>query len=394
MRILMIAPTYRPRTGGLETYLTTIAEALARDHDVSVLTNRDADTQPPVTTENRVRVLRASAFLRDDPANTVPWEAALFGLHTDIAELLAGHRFDVIHTHTQVALLVATMAGLGRRAPIVASFHETQPERDPLGRDRSQFILAACRPDRVLAGSEAFADQAGSFGYPRQRIRIVYHGVAVPDPHHTQPNRADLRQVAGVADDGILVSLVGRFKPRKGHHRLLAAYLKMAQREQVRLLLAGSCNSADTDYLDYIRRTATTGELRNRVTVLADCPDSTRDAVWSATDIATQPSEAEGLGLACIEAMHAGLPTVVADVRGLREVVTPETGLLVDTDDADAYAAALDTLAVAPTARSLLGCAGRVRARTVFGIDRAATGTLGVYAEAIAERVFENGAHR
>ncbi|MGF6884895.1 glycosyltransferase involved in cell wall biosynthesis [Nocardia sp. GAS34] len=84
--------------------------------------------------------------------------------------------------------------------------------------------------------------------------------------------------------------------------------------------------------------------------------------------------------MACIDAMHASVPVVAFDTHGLRELVTPGTGLLADTADPATYARALDALADAPALRRTLGQG----ARATFGLDRAVSGTLAAYTEAIA----------
>lgn len=389
MRICLVSTSYRPRTGGLETHVTTLAEALVnKGHEVTVLTNRDNTRQPRITQERGVRVLRASALLADLFApDKVPWEEALFGLLRDFAEFLADDHFDVVHTHTQAALLLASLSGLAQSAPVVASFHETQPDADPCGLSRSRFVVGGTNPELILAGSLQFARQAIAFGAPPARVRVVYHGLPEPQRRPARPQARELLfEHVGVGADGVLVTLVGRFKPRKGQLRLLAAYKQMATRPRTRLLFVGSCNSADIVYLKEIRQYIANFNLTEQVTVLEDCSDDLRDLAWAATDVATQPSSLEGLGLACVEAMQAGVPVVASDVVGLREVVTPEAGLLVDTNDPVAYAKALDVLIASPSLRCGLGASAACRAREVFGVDRALEETLTVYGEAIAAR--------
>ena len=383
MRICLVSTTYPPRTGGLETHIATLSRTLAEHGNaVTVLTNRDSADQPERSDDHGVRVLRTGALLHpvtgDD--QLVPWETALFGLLGDVELLLRGEEFDVIHTHTQAALLLAALAGLPHRAPLVASFHETDPQLDPCGTERSRFILRQAGAELLLTGSHAFATQAAD---PRS-IRTVHHGL--PDPGAPEPDRhlarARLRDLAGIPTDGTLITLVGRFKPRKGQHRLLDAYLRMRQRDRTRLLLLGSCNSGDTQYLVRLHAYLNDHGLGERVTILRDVPPEARDLAWAATDIATQPSTREGLGLAAVEAMLAATPVVATDTDGLREVVTPDTGLLIDTHDPVAYATALDTLVADPSRRTLLGSAGRARALDRFSLDRAVRQTLGVYREA------------
>ncbi|MEO7194982.1 MAG: glycosyltransferase family 4 protein [Pseudonocardiaceae bacterium] len=386
VRVCLVSTTYRPRTGGLETHVVTLAQALAaQGHQVTILTNRDSQTEPVRGLEDGVIVLRAGALLAGlSGQQTVPWEVALFGLLSDVEELLGAESFDVVHTHTQAALLLAALAGLHHRAPLVASFHETQPETEPCGPSRSRLIVGGLAPDLVLAGSDAFAVQAVGLGVPAARVRVVHHGLPVGAPvrpHRMQARRLLARSCA-VPADGILITLVGRFKERKGQRRLVEAYQLMGTRTQVRLLLVGSCNSADVGYLDLVRADLARLGCQDRVSVLESCPDPVRDLAWAASDIATQPSTLEGLGLACVEAMFAGLPVVATDTDGLREVVSAATGLLVDTSDPRTYAQALDSLVTAPDRRAQLGAAGRARAMKAFSVERAVEQTLTVYREA------------
>ena len=81
------------------------------------------------------------------------------------------------------------------------------------------------------------------------------------------------------------------------------------------------------------------------------------------------PSAREGLSLAVLEAMAAGLPAVVADGAGNPEAVG-DAGLVVPTGDGTALAEALAELASDPGRRARLGAAARERARTEFAEDR------------------------
>ena len=64
MKVLLISPTFGPRTGGLETYLSHLACQLARlGHQVVLLTNRDDETQPVTETRDGICIWRTSALL-------------------------------------------------------------------------------------------------------------------------------------------------------------------------------------------------------------------------------------------------------------------------------------------------------------------------------------------
>ncbi|MFI9327191.1 glycosyltransferase family 4 protein [Kitasatospora sp. NPDC052868] len=382
MHVGLVSTTYRPRHGGMETHVTSLAEHLAAaGHEVTVLTNRDSTDQPAVRWENGVRVLRGGALLQPPDPNAVPWERGLFAALDDFAPLWDA-QVDVIHTHTQAALLLTHMSGLAETVPVVASFHETRPETEPGGLPRSRFVASRCTPTLVLAGSRAFARQAEGFGYPAERIRTVHLGVRHrPRVHDRRVARHFLAQAAGVPTDSLLIALTGRYTPRKAQHRLLDAFELMATRADCRVVLFGSTNGSDAAYLHQVtERAARHGD---RVTLLSDQSDEVRDLLAEAADLVTQPSTAEGLGLAVIEFMQHGAPAVVSDIDGLNEVVTADSGRLVDTADPAAYAAALDELAALPTLRAHASRAAADRATRNFGMTRCVANTTAAYSEAI-----------
>lgn len=99
------------------------------------------------------------------------------------------------------------------------------------------------------------------------------------------------------------------------------------------------------------------------------------------------PCTVEGLGLAVIEAMAAGLPVVAADAGGHTELLEGlDERALYSAEDRDAAARALASLASDPAGRAALGAAERDRQRTRFSLEAQAAGTETVYRRAIAAR--------
>lgn len=390
MRIGIISTTYPPRVGGMETYVAALAEALVRlGHDVTVITNRNAAAEPADAVVHGVRIRRTAALLAgwNDPAR-VPWEEALFGVLPEVEAFVTEASVDVVHTQTQASLLLAGMLGLGEDRPVVASFHETDPVGEPGGRRRCEFVLRACAPDLVIAGSEYFAEQARQFGMAPDRIRVVTMGVLFPpvEARDEDAARRRLRERVGIPEDGQLLTVIGRFKERKGQRRLLDAYRYMARADDARILLVGSCSSASMGYRDELYASIREHGLSDRVSILEDVSEDVRDLVLDASSVVVQPSTLEGLGLAAIEAFGRGCAVVVSDVPGLREVASKGGGVAVDTDDPARLAEVLDVLVADPRRRRLLGDAASAAARRQFGIARSASDTVLAYEEVLAEQ--------
>jgi glycosyltransferase involved in cell wall biosynthesis len=92
------------------------------------------------------------------------------------------------------------------------------------------------------------------------------------------------------------------------------------------------------------------------------------------------PSHQEGLGLAIIEAMAAGLPVVATRVGGIPEVVVEEeTGLLVEPGSSPQLAEGIIRLLANPQARWQMGIKGRQRVEAYFTAQRAAANLTALY---------------
>ncbi len=107
---------------------------------------------------------------------------------------------------------------------------------------------------------------------------------------------------------------------------------------------------------------------------------------YRALDLYVQPSLWEGLSLAMLQAMGAGLPVVVCRVSGAVDLVKDgETGRLVLPGDASALAAALAELCVRPETRARLGAAARRAVKERYGLETMLRRLAAIYQE-LAER--------
>src|SRR6185295_18498926 len=72
------------------------------------------------------------------------------------------------------------------------------------------------------------------------------------------------------------------------------------------------------------------------------------DALWAryrASELFVLPSDREAYSLACLEALGFGLPVLVTDRGGMREMITGAEGLTLPPDHLEAWTAAIRTLA-------------------------------------------------
>jgi glycosyltransferase involved in cell wall biosynthesis len=174
--------------------------------------------------------------------------------------------------------------------------------------------------------------------------------------------RAATRAQLGLAPDEVAILFLGRLEPQKQPLILpeIATRLRAFDPNgRWKLLVAG-----DGPLAAQLARQLERKKLEHRVALLGwqDEPQT----LLHAADVLLQPSLWEGLPLSVIEAHAAGLPTVASDIRGIREVVTRDTGFLCPAWEPATYAAALSTLIRHAPLRQRLGQAARRRAAEAF----------------------------
>jgi glycosyltransferase involved in cell wall biosynthesis len=205
----------------------------------------------------------------------------------------------------------------------------------------------------------------------RERVRSLLRGREMPPIHvvHTGLDRSALDDPRPPAPGALrrphLLS-VGRLASEKGHRHLLAAVRYLRDRTtNVRLDVIGDgpeCKRLQGD-IDRL-------ELRRAVRLRGAMSEQDVWARYRRADIFVLPSLREGLPVALLEAMAAGLPVVASDLPGVREAVEHEqTGLLAPPGDATALAEAVSRLIADPELRARLSAAARQVVEDYFLIE-------------------------
>ncbi len=205
----------------------------------------------------------------------------------------------------------------------------------PRGNAYFRRALAVTRreADVVIVPSQASADDCLHEGFDADRIRVVPHGVRVPeiDPAEAVAIRARL----GL--DRPFVFWCGTFEPRKNLPALLDAFARIAADTDLDLVLAGPAGwgSADTDVASRL-----TGALADRVRLIGRLSLTELHVAYAAARAFCFPSTWEGFGMPVLEAMAHGTPVVTSAGTSMAEF-TAGAGLLVEPADPAALAEAL-----------------------------------------------------
>ena len=276
----------------------------------------------------------------------------------DLVRLLRRERIDVMHSHLYHANLYGRLAARLAGVPAIATVHNTYT-RVKLHRRLLNRLLTGERSRVIAVSEDVQRDLVKYDGIPQDRITVIHNGIDVSRVRSAL-SREQARARLGVAGETIAVGCVARLEEQKGLRFLLEALALLNEAPRFTLLLAGDGRLR----AELERRAATLGVAAQ--TLFLGTRSDVAD-ILRALDVYAMPSLWEGLSIAMLEAMAAGLPIVISDVSGVAQVIgDDEYGVRVPARDAAALARAIRALADDPARRAALGAAARERVLAKF----------------------------
>ena len=285
-------------------------------------------------------------------------------------------RPDVVHA-------LEAFAPIRSGLPRVWTVHDIMPITHPAWYPprhrylaRRALDLIRRSPDLVITVSAAVERDLLAQGIDPARIRVIHHGV--DDRFRATPTPTVVETVCaehGVTRGTFLLA-VGGISTRKNLTVLAHALERVPPtRATPELLVTGPSRHGATEVLDRLAR------LGDRVRVTGYLPDADVVVLMHAALALVHPSRDEGFGLVPLEAMAAGAP-VLASRSGSVPEAMGSAGILLDPDDADGWAEAIERIRENDVHRDSLARAGVAHAAR-FTWERAATATQAVHLETL-----------
>ena len=290
----------------------------------------------------------------------------------ELHRIVKRHAIDLIHANSlSVALLGGIVARLNR-IPIL--MHKRYATSYGILDRLCEKLL-----HRVILVSEA---TRWDFA-PVEKQTLIYNGV---DLNAFQASREEVETLRTelFSDDpnaAVLVGVVTRITPEKGIHVLVSAMQALKGKADVKLLIVGGPYfQKDVAYMDALEQEVVDLGIEDSVIFTGFLSDTR--IVTSLLDIVLVPSIIpEACPRTIIEAMAVGKPVIATPLGGSKELVTPETGILVPPEDASAVADAIATLAADRERLTAMGNAARNRAVQLFSSEKNTALTEIVYTE-------------
>ncbi|MEA2169037.1 MAG: hypothetical protein QOF76_2337 [Solirubrobacteraceae bacterium] len=336
-------------SGGAERVAVTQAVHLPKDvYDVTVCSSRSGSGQ-------LVADIEASAAEHVSLHRTSRRDLAGY---RRLYALLRERRPDVLHAHMHGSNVNGSLIGTLARVPVVISHEHTWSyEGEPL-RKLLDGLVVGRLSDAFLAVSTADADRMRRLEHvPARKVRVLPNAWV---PRAPSPAR-DIRAAAGIPSDAPLAAAITVLRPQKRLEVLVEAFSHTLRAvPDARLVIAGEGPERGTIEAAIVRF-----GVAGSVHLLGFCQDV--DNVWAAADVLAMSSDFEGMPLAVLEGMAAGLPVVATDVGALPDITDAGCAILVGRRDPAALGAAL---------AEMLGDAGRRAAMSAAAKEKAADYTV------------------
>lgn len=326
MKILMLTWEYPPRiVGGIARVVHDLSKRLIKDgHEVTVVTYRDNTDIPEYENDKGVNVYRVDNYMIH-PNNFIDWIMQLnFNLVSKATEIINKEGgFDVIHAHDWLVTYAAKTLKNAYDIPIVATIHATEAGRNSGIHDETQrYIndtewLLTYEASEVIVNSNYMKNEIKRlFGLPFDKINVIPNGINLSNFTGIERDFDFRRQYA--MDNEKIILYVGRLVYEKGIQHLIAAMPKiLSNYHDAKLIIAGRGGM-----IDELKAEATNLGLNNKVYFTGYLDSKQVQKMYKCADVAVFPSTYEPFGIVALEAMLAGVPTVVSDVGGLDEIVT------------------------------------------------------------------------
>jgi glycogen synthase len=379
LHIVMVGWEWPPHhTGGLGVHSFEIAKELTRlGHRITFLTPFTGPFTPVEGVRFRYPGEPTHAGPPEYPpaywagdAPSSPFANATDGYNAWIGGLTDLGRVDIIHVHDWFGTFGARTLATRLHRPLVMTVHSTEYDRslghpwdhilarEQVGIDAAARVIAVSRHLRQQLIDRYHADPA--------KVRVVYNAV--------RPSE----RLEVIDPTKRVVLYVGRLAAMKGVDTFLrAAALVVPRFQDTLFVIAGE----GPEYPRLIQLAAGLG-IGEHVMFLGKVSEEEREVLLQGSSVFVLPSVVEPFGIAALEAMAAGVPTILSKTSGVAEISSGS--FRVDFWDADEFASRIAELLEYPTLRRAMGEQGRWEALREGWPERARE-TVGVYLEAMGE---------
>lgn len=287
----------------------------------------------------------ARIFLDGERSSSPISLAALF---LRVVSALRARKPDVVFGLQSLSNLIAgiggRIAGIRNRVP---TYHQPRERQNRILMAADAVVARLGCYTNMIACGESVAETYSREGAAYAKLAVIANGQKVPQKYP----RAQARAAFDLPAEGTVIGQIGRLDYQKNQGFTLDLIKDLPG---VTLLLVGSGPEEAS-----VKAAIASAGLTDRVHLVAGIEHERIGIFYSAVDAVLFPSRFEGLSLAAIEAIHAGVPLIASDIPSFREMFRDSAlltaKLLVPLDDRDGWIAATgDILSDEPLRRRVI----------------------------------------
>lgn len=271
--------------------------------------------------------------------------------YKQLLRLIREEQIDLIHCHTPVGGVLGRLAGRVCEVKVIYTahgfhFYTGGPLLNWLIYYPIEKFLSRYTEVLITINQEDFL-RAKKF----HSCRVTQiNGVGLHTEQYQRCNidRAQKCYELGIDSEQFILCSVGEINRNKNHEVVMKALYELKNKD-ILYLICG-----DGPYKEHLKKLAEQLDIKNQVLFLGYRSDVKE--ILSISDCFAFPSRREGLGMAALEAMAAGLPLLVAASRGTREYAEDgKTGFVYQYNDYKGFAEGLKKMIEDPNLRKTMG---------------------------------------
>lgn len=265
-----------------------------------------------------------------------PFKKENIQAYRQIRKILKQNSYDIIHCNTPMGGVIARLAGKKYRKEGLKIIYTAHGFHFFKGAPKINWILyypiekylSKFTDCIITMNNEDYDIAKNKF----KAKKVVYtHGVGLDtkkfDIKLTDETKEEIRKKLGINNNDFVIIYVAELTKRKNHYMILHTMKNLINQSDIKLILAGN-GPLEDEYKSFIRENG----LERNIKMLGyrtDIPE-----LMKISDIAISTSKQEGLPVNVMEAMISGLPDIVTDCRGNRDLIKDEeNGYIVQIND-------------------------------------------------------------
>lgn len=291
----------------------------------------------------------------DIPFERSPFKKNNLKSYKALKRIIDAGNYDIIHCHTPVGAMIARLAARNARkkgTKVIYTahgfhFYKGSPLKNWLIYFPAEWLLSVFTDTLITINKEDYKFARKAL-LSKEVVFVPGVGISIEKYHKDHSTKNELLKEFELDDNVFIITSVGELIERKNFKTLIKA-VKLIENENIVCLICGR-----GDLEDVLKKQVSDLGLQEKIKFLGFRKDINR--ILHGSDVFVFPSYQEGLPVAMMEAMAAGLPVIASNIRGNSDLIKNNlNGFLTDIDDYKSISARIIELMTNNEKRKIMG---------------------------------------